>query len=218
MLCISRDRDPLIERASFLSQARIRVLHGEPDHDALELARREQPLVIIEKSTDEPEADAAFRRGLASGPSTRHIPLVLVAAAGSLQDAEATGAVAILSDPVDPAELFAAVQAFVPMRSRRTSRVDANLRFRYRSGGALLQAFSRDLSSNGVFLHTDRSLQPGAELELEFDVSGHGGPIRCRGIVRSVCGGLGVEFVDLSAEHARRLNYFIAMHRAGLSS
>jgi DNA-binding response OmpR family regulator len=217
LLWISLDRDPVIEESPFLQQEQIRLLCAEPGQAALELARKEQPRLIIEQATDRPEADAEFRRGLASRSSTRSIPLILISSAEEDQDASANGADAVVSSPVDPAELYAAVQAFLPLPSRRTPRVDANLRFRYRSDGAFFQAFSRDLSERGVFLHTDREFALGVSLELEFRIPGCEAWVRCGGVVRNITGGVGIEFGDLGAEDQRRLSQFIATHRAGLS-
>jgi len=217
LLWISFDRDPVIEESPFLLQEKIRLLRAEPGHEALELARKEQPRLIIEQATDRPEVDAEFRRGLASRSSTRSIPLILISSAEEDQDTAASGADVVVSCPVDPAVLYAAVQAYLPLPARRTPRVDANLRFRYRSDGAFLQAFSRDLSERGVFLHTDREFALGVTVELEFQIPGCGACVRCAGVVRNTTGGIGIEFSDLCPEDQRRLCAFIARHRSGLS-
>ena len=68
-----------------------------------------------------------------------------------------------------------------------------------------------DLSLGGAFIESAPTANPGAVLNLRFQLPTSSAPIDCTAIVRHTRGGqgLGVEFVDLSPDSRARLRDFV---------
>ncbi len=150
-------------------------------------------------------------------PTTQRIPLIVVAADGLFEDARELRADLVLHKPIDHKRFFDAVRRHIPMPHRRTRRVTINLRFTFEADGRLAQAFSRNLSPNGVFLKTDRLLPLGTKVDLRFHVPGVAEEFHCAATVRCTAGqldggdagGMGLEFDDLSEADRSTLRVFI---------
>ena len=205
----------------FLRQPEIRLWTAYPDDQAMEIARREQPSLIIEDLSSPGHAGLAFCAKLAGHPSTRSIPLILVVPADMWEDAGNTRADVLLGKPLERREFFDAVRRFLPLPGRRKQRLNINLRFIFTRNGEVAQAFSRDLSTEGAFLKTDRILPLGTRLDLRFCIPGVQAAVECRGVVRSTSsthgtgdpGGIGLEFEDLSDKNQELLESFLDQHR-----
>ena len=221
VLIVSESPTGTLFDSEFLRQPEIRLLTAYPDEQAVEIARREQPKLIIEDLASPGHAGLAFCAELAGDASTRSIPLILVVPADLWEQAGSTGADVLLGKPLEHREFFDAVRRFLPLPGRGTERLCINLRFIFRSGSQVAQAFSRDLSTKGAFLKTDRILPLGTRLDLRFFVPGVQEETHCRGIVRSTSspqstgelGGIGLEFEDLSADDRKVLETFLIHHR-----
>ena len=213
-------QEPLFD-SDFLRQPDIRLLTAFPDEDACEMARCERPSLIVEDLAPPGNAALALCRELASHASTRSIPLILVTSDQMWSQAHRTRADVVLGKPLERREFFDAVRRFIPLPSRRTPRVNINLRFRFTADDQMAQAFSRDLSIRGTFLKTDRTLPLGTRLVLQFCLPGLADEIRCGGVVRTTCsttrsadpGGIGIEFDDLPDRDRDLLAAFIDQQR-----
>ena len=221
VLIVSETPTASLFDSEFLRRPEIRLLTAYPDDQAIEIARREHPSLIIEDLESPGHAGLAFCAELASHPSTRSIPLILVVPADLWQQAGNTRADVLLGKPLGHREFFDAVRRFLPMPDRRTKRLNVNLRFIFTTAGQVAQAFSRDLSTKGAFLKTDRILPLGTHLELRFCIPGAREAIECRGVVRCTSsrqgtgesGGIGLEFEDLSPHDRELLEAFLDRHR-----
>jgi CheY-like chemotaxis protein len=211
---------PLFD-ADFLHQPHIRLLEAVPDENALDLAAREQPSLILEHLDVPGEAGLELCHELADHAGTRSIPVILVVPGVLWDRARKTGAEVVLEKPVERQQLFDAVRRFVPLPRRRADRLQINLRFTYHLDGRVSQAFSRDLSPRGAFLKSDRLPPLGARLELRFCIPGLADEVRCDGVVRTTSaaihpassGGIGIEFEGLSDADRRLLANFLGQHR-----
>jgi CheY-like chemotaxis protein len=212
--------DPALNSA-FLRQPEIRLLNSPPGQQALDLARRKQPSLIIEslQAPDQPALE--FCRKLRADPGTRSIPLILVTEPELHEHAQRAQADAVLLKPLKRNEFFKAVRRFVPLPKRRHVRYGANLRFCFSSGSHSGQAFSRDLSLNGAFLKTDMSVHAGTRLDLRFRLPGTADEIRCRAaVVRATSTheahagqmrGFAIEFDEMAEADMERLAQFITL-------
>ena len=228
LMVASRELDRSLDGA-FLHRPPIRLLTGRPDDRSLRLARRKHPSLIID---DLQEADddcvVDFCRKLRGDPTTRGIPLMVVAPPDLDDCARACQPTLLLRKPVGRHEFFRAVRRFVPMPARRSERCATNLRFSYRSPSVEGQAFSRDVSLVGAFLKTDRIPQLASRLELTFRLPGEEVSIQCRASVVRVSvpsgplaepeNGFAVEFDELADEDVARLERYVdhLETRAGL--
>ncbi len=66
---------------------------------------------------------------------------------------------------------------------RRAIRVLLNLEVDYTSGDAFLFAYITDMSSNGIFIHTNTPEKRGTELSLKFTMPGETTPMEVEGEV-----------------------------------
>ena len=221
VLIVSESPTASLFNSEFLRQPEIRLLTAYPDDQATEIARREQPALIIEDLVSPGHAGLAFCAELAGHSSTRSIPLILVVPADLWEQAGHTRADVLLGKPLEHREFFDAVRRFLPLPGRRTERLNINLRFIFTMGGRVAQAFSRDLSTKGTFLKTDRILPLGTRLDLRFCLPGVQEVLECRGVVRCTSstqrtgepGGIGVEFENLSDHDQERLESFLDQHQ-----
>ena len=221
-ILIVSDKNPDAElNIAFLRQPNIRVLTSPQRVRAVGIARREQPQLIIEDLHEPHEKGIALCRELKTDAHTAQIPLILVADAGVKSAAAAADPDMLLCKPLVPRLFFEAVRKFVPLPSRRHNRQKLNLRFSYPIEGRWVQAFSRDMSTAGAFLKTDRLAPLGAHLQMEFHLPGQSRGIRCGAIVRAAvpanCDirntGLGIEFEGINDVDLERLDTFLNRHQ-----
>lgn len=208
--------DPALD-GTLLRQVDVRLLTSFPA-DGLAIARRERPKLIIEDLQEPSGAGLAFCRELRSDPRTRSIPLILVVSSESRAAATEVHPEALLERPLERNDLFDAVRRFLPLPERRGRRLMTNLRFTFRDGGQQFQAFSRDVSSSGAFLKTDRIPPLGTKIELGFHLPGSWAEVRCLGVVRNTSrgdghdgcvNGIGVEFQELGESESEQLETFV---------
>jgi uncharacterized protein (TIGR02266 family) len=208
VLIVSESTTEPLYDSDFLRQPDVRLLTAYPGVEALDIAQNERPCLIITEVDSSGRMALEFCRQLYADPSTQGIPLIVVAADGTFEDACELQADLVLHKPVDHKKLFDAVRRYIPMPHRRTKRVNINLRFTFEADGRLAQAFSRNLSPNGVFLKTDRLLPLGTRVDLRFHVPGVADEFHCTATVRCTAGhlhagdpgGMGLEFEGLSDE------------------
>ena len=208
--------DSLLE-GEFLRHPDLRLLTAAPNRETLEIVRRERPGLIIEELDPPGDLGLEFCHELESDARTRSIPLILVINEHLRGRAQETQADCVIEKPLAARTLYDAVRLFIRLPHRRRERVTINLRFQYRYGGRTGQGFSRDLSSHGVFLKTDRPFPLGSTIELRFSLPGSEEERRCQGVVRSTCraghgsgtSGVGLEFVGLSPQDQQALESFL---------
>jgi uncharacterized protein (TIGR02266 family) len=220
VLIVSENSTASLFDSQFLQRPEIRLLTAYPDDQAMEIARREQPSLIIEDLVSPGHSGLAFCAELASHTATRGIPLILVVPAELWEQAGNTRADVLLGKPLEHREFFDAVRRFLPLPGRRTERLDINLRFIFTTDAQVGQAFSRDLSTKGAFLKTDRILPLGTRLDLRFCIPGVHEMIECQGVVRCTSstqstgepGGIGLEFEHLTDHDRELLESFLNHH------
>jgi uncharacterized protein (TIGR02266 family) len=104
--------------------------------------------------------------------------------------------------------------------TRRTRRIEAAFRVRYRSLDQLVVALTHDLSRGGLFMRTARYLPVNAIVRVHLELPDEGGemPIVCRvAYVRDEAEsarvgkppGMGLEFLDLDPERMAQLTQFV---------
>ena len=220
VLIVTENPAELALGGAFLQQPDIRLLTSYPDDEALHIARRERPNLIIEDLGRVDGAGMTFYRQLRSDPATRAIPAILLVTPDLQGAGELARADILLEKPLARGELFRAVRRFLPLPDRSGLRLATNLRFIFTVGGQEFQAFSRDVSASGAFLKTDRIPPLGTKVEVCFRLPGSWNEIRCTGHVRDTAsgeghgqvGGIGVEFDTMDDVDREMLENFIERH------
>ncbi len=110
------------------------------------------------------------------------------------------------SAPPPKAESISTEPAAEQPRRRIEPRVSAAFRVRYDSINEVVTAYSRDVSSGGIYICTDEFLPVGAVVRIHLDLPGDGPELRAVARVAYVLGpeagegrepGMGMEFLDL---------------------
>ena len=150
--------------------------------------------------------------------------LLLFAPPEQLTDAEellGRGVTQVLSTALEPFALQEAVLALLRARIRLAMRVMARLTVRLESGSPQLLCQTRDLSRTGMLAITDSRYPVGTPVRFALDLPGSVDPVRGEAeVVRHASrrldkvDGLGLRFLDFSADGLRRLVAFLALYGA----
>jgi signal transduction histidine kinase/CheY-like chemotaxis protein/HAMP domain-containing protein len=118
VLVIDDDPDACHIIGLHLAREGYHVLYASDGVEALETVRREKPDAIT-LDIMMPHLDGwTVLKALKSDPDLSHIPTILVSITGERQLGMALGATAVLSKPVDRAELTAVLQTYCPVPQR----------------------------------------------------------------------------------------------------
>ena len=107
---------------------------------------------------------------------------------------------------------------------RKHPRVDARIKVAFRTLSEFSHEYTRNISSGGIFLKTDRLVDPNAEIELEIEFPDGMGRFQVRGKVARLMTlsnpeepgkmffGVGVRFIDPSPTMIAVIERIIAMN------
>lgn len=222
VLLVHDEREELDLERGFLRRHELEIVEASRGADPVALVHRLRPAIAV--------IDVAAAGGFELCRTLRHDARARSTATLAIcppgQDSpELRGlADAVVERPLDAGRFLDAVGQFVRLRVRRFPRYPLNLRFRVTCDGAVLQAFSREMSACGVFLKTDFEPSIGATLALSFRVPGDLEEIECSGVVRSCCDhgsprgrcrGIGIEFEDLETAAQSRLDRYLERSSRG---
>jgi len=203
--------------AGFLQQSDLHLIHAA-EEEALDLARRERPCLIVDQIDDGNGPALDLCRRLKADARTRRIPLISIVPPGMSAAAERAGSDVWLRQPLVQDEYFDAIRRFVRLPRRRHPRLATNLRVSFELDGTLGQAFTRNISLTGALLKTDRRVANGSRIHAVFSVPGQSSAIRCDALVHRTdpddemvgpATGFAIEFLGMSAEDHDRLREFL---------
>ena len=141
--------------------------------------------------------------------------------------AEAAGIAGIVSRPLTQARLVEMVRRYAPMVERENTRAEVAIKVDFVCNGIEGLAYTRDLSTDGCFLHTHEPLGLGAVLSLSFQLPGPGGrDVKVEGEVvrmqppgasRAGTPGLAVRFTTITAADRGEIGRFLRSRRRGVA-
>lgn len=212
-----------LERTFFRREG-FELLVARNGREAYETVVKHRPdLVLMDLYMPEMNGDECCRK-VKDDPALRSIPFIMVTFAGREKDVlrcREAGCEEILFKPIDRSQLLEKSRAILGVRERLAPRIPARLRVHYGTGGGhLLNNYSVNLSSGGLFLETEDPPPEGTPLQLEFFLPIRPEPIRCKGRVAWVNppaakkkpdfpSGMGVQFVDLSLDDMHAIRDFV---------
>lgn len=179
--------------------------------EALDLARREKPQMIVVKAGITPMTGFDLCRVLKADPEFAKTPIALVGSAESEDAAKRAGADAMLPLPLDPEAFFALIRRFLQVLPREEARAAVEWSVTFWRDGMQHTGTIRDLSRGGFFVRTQARQPIGARLDVSFDVPVERGvkTIVAEAIVvrlgREGDQGLGCRFFQLSAASRQNL-------------
>lgn len=201
-LLIADDVRSFLElETAFLRRAACHIATATTGLQVLRVAQELHPdLIILDVEMPEMNGIEATRI-LKATPSLRHIPVVVLSATSRREEALSAGAQEFVQKPVDEDQFLALVQRFVPLRVRLESRRTLEGACALLRDGEESVAVAVDVSASGLFLRLDRPPALGETVQVRFRIPRGGGwkDLEAGGlVVRTVPGGCGVGFTDLS--------------------
>jgi CheY-like chemotaxis protein len=179
--------------------------------EALDIARRERPQMIVVKAGIAPMTGLDLSRVLKADPEFAKTPIVVVGLPGTEEAARKAGADETLPLPLDPEAFFAVVRRFLQVVPREEARSAVEWSVTFWRDGIQHVGTIRDLSRGGFFVRTPVRQPVGARLDVSFDVPVERGvrTIVAEAIVvrlgRENDPGLGCRFFQLSAASRQNL-------------
>ena len=179
--------------------------------EALDIARRSRPQMIVVKASMARMTGLDLCRVLKADPEFAKTPIVVVALAGTEDEARRAGADAVLPLPLDPEAFFAVIRRFLQIVPREEARAAVEWSITFWRDGVQYSGTIRDLSRGGFFVKTTARQPVGARLDVSFDVPVEKGvrTIVAEAIVvragRDAEAGLGCRFFQLTAASRQNL-------------
>jgi CheY-like chemotaxis protein len=207
--------------ASFLRRAGWDVAAARTPDDFVARARDfRADLVLLD--TDAGFDAASCVRRLKAEDDLRAIPILALAPAAEAADCEAAGAEAILTTPVAPAAVEAALCALARIMPRARRRRPTRLHARVFTPAGPVRGRLRDISVSGVFLWLPCGAPAGTALDLHLRLPLPEGPraVEAGGIVVREVGenpaspqvaGVGVRFTRVRGEGSTVIDRFVRL-------
>jgi len=223
---------PFIElQKNYLKRTTCRIRTARTGAQALSLCRQDPPdLAFLDSEMPEMDGIAACRF-LKADPLLGRIPIVIVTSAERREACLASGCDDVLIKPFDSTAFLEKVRRFVPLLERHEGRIPVSCRVEFSTKSGSYAAYTRDLSTRGMFLKSPRPFAAGTRLRILLHLPARRGerdrpkpaPIEIEGEVRRsllpapgshLLPGIGIRFVDPPAEALAAVEEFIAARRA----
>lgn len=211
---------------SVLQRAEVRLVWAETVDAFVPLAREHRPdLIVLDPQVAGFDAFVTARELLeALGES---VAVLIIGNTADEDRSEAAGIAGIVSRPLTRARLVEAVRRYHPLVERENDRGEVAIKVDVVCDGVEGLAYTRDLSTNGCFLHTHEPLPLGATLSLAFqlpapgsrDVKVEGEVVRVHapGAHRGGAPGLAVRFTTIAAADRVEIGRFLRSRRRGVA-
>jgi len=217
------DDAPMFRELESLFLARTgRVLTASSGAEGLEIARLEQPAVIVTDFAMPGMTGAALCREIKSDPDLRKTPVIVVTGRDMGEEHERAvraGADDVIEKPVTRLALIQAVNRLLRQSVRGLIRVplDTDVRLGLQNREAWGRA--QNISRGGMFIEASTTLEPDTELALEFQLPNFAEAlvptakvVWRRGESSTNRPGLGLRFLKLDRVSAQHLDDYVYEH------
>jgi uncharacterized protein (TIGR02266 family) len=195
--------------------------------EAWQTLQRERPdVVVTDLSMPGAGGDDLCRR-IKADPDFRRTPVVIVASRDHGEEHERAvraGADDVVEKPINRVSLIQAVNHFLRLAVRGLVRVALETEVHIAAPDCELWGRSRNVSRGGIFVESEHALAPDSEVRLEFTlpespdaISPTAKVVWRRPASRAVAAGIGLQFLRLDREAARRLDEYV-YERAALET
>jgi uncharacterized protein (TIGR02266 family) len=203
-----------------------RILTASDGPEALEIARRERPdLLLTDLSMREMDGDELCRR-IRHDPDLRRLPVIVVTSGSSAEEHERAvraGADGVVSKPLCRVSLLQVVQRFLRLTARSFERVVFETEVRLSANGSDVWGWSRNVSRGGMFVEAETPLEPDTEYDVEFTVPDTAIVVQptARVVWRQMPGhpqrpaGMGLQFLKLDRDAEQWLEQYVYERGAG---
>ncbi len=208
---------------SFLRREDFELLTARNGVEALAVTRDRLPdLVLMDLHMPQMSGDECCSR-IKGDPKLKAVPVVIITQGGREEDlalCRKAGCDAILLKPITRHDLLSTVKRLLDIQDRAAPRCNVRLRVHYGTPPQeLLQNYSVNLSTGGMFLETWQVLPVDTPISLEFGLD-EGSAIRCQAKVvwlnapdlilkPQLPVGMGLHFVDVTLDQLHTIRQFI---------
>ena len=192
--------------------------------DAWQTLQRERPDIVVTDLAMPGMCGDDLCRRIKADPDFRRTPVVIVASREQGEEHERAvraGADDVVEKPINRVSLIRAVNHFLRLAVRGLVRVALETDVHIAAAECDLWGRSRNVSRGGIFVESEHALAPDSEVRLEFTLPESPGAISPTAKVvwrrpasRSAAAGLGLQFLRLDREAARRLDEYVYEHAA----
>ena len=190
--------------------------------EAWQILERERPdIIVTDMAMPGMDGDELCRR-IKAHPDHRRTPVVIVTARSvgdQHERAVRAGADDVVEKPVDRVSLINAVNHFLRLAVRGLVRVALETDVKIASSYGELWGRSRNVSRGGIFVESEGDLLPDSEVQLEFalpessrSLAPTAKVVWRRPATRNAMAGLGLQFLRLDRDSARRLDEYVYEH------
>ena len=216
ILLVDDMRNFLDLEVSFLRRSDVKIITALDGVEALKLAKTEIPDIIL-LDIEMPRMNGIQTcRIIKNDPTLKKIPVVIVTSTNRYEEAMNAGADDFWRKPIDENSFIAGIKKFVPIKERNDIRLAIGLQVDYKVGeneDKHVQAFTGNISKNGLFIITRDTLPVGSVLDMEIHLPEKIIMAKAE-VVREVkeeedghyTGGIGIQIIDMSNED--RESYF----------
>jgi uncharacterized protein (TIGR02266 family) len=198
-----------------------RVITAENAAEALELAHRERPNVIVTDIQMPGMGGDELCREIRASPDLARTPVIALTGRDDGDEHERAvraGVDDVIEKPLDRVSLIMAVNHYLRIATRGLARVPLETDVRVELDGGEAWAWSRNISRGGMFIELpERAFAPDTEVRLEFDLPDDDG-IHLSPTAKVVWrrpsemddrSGMGLRFLKLDRDAARLLQDYV---------
>jgi CheY-like chemotaxis protein/Tfp pilus assembly protein PilZ len=216
----------LATEESVLQRAEVRLVWAETVDAFVPLAKEHRPnIVVLDPQVAGFDAFACAREILAA--TGGGLSILLIGNSADDERAEAAGIAGIVTRPLTRERLVEAVRRYHPMVERENDRAEVAIKVDFVCQGVSGLAYTRDLSTDGCFLHTHEPLALGAVISLAFQLPSPGArDVKVEGEVvrlqpptahRAGTAGLAVRFTTITAADRGEIGRYLRSRRRGVA-
>jgi len=201
---------------TFFEREGFRIMTAGNFRDALDMAVRERPDIIILNIRSSGMNEVGCLRRIKRNAALKSIPVAMVAEKKSERKRYLdAGADNVLMKPVSHEELFKTVGVSLRIPFRKHPRAHVNILVKYENLDLFLTDYASNLGCGGMFIETDRLLPQGTKTDLEFHIPEISVPVKTKGMVvwtgkgRSGKKGMGIQFEGLDQATRKVINDYV---------
>jgi DNA-binding response OmpR family regulator len=211
---------------SVLQRADVRLVWAESVEAFVPLAREHRPdLCVLDPQVPGFDAFDCAREILEA--TGEDVVVLLIGNTADGERAEAAGIAGIVSRPLTRERLVEAMRRYHPMVERENERAEVAIKVDFVCGGVEGLAYTRDLSTDGCFLHMHEPLELGAVLTLAFQLPAPGARdvkveaevvrLQAQAVQRGGSAGLAVKFTTITAADRGEIGRFLRSRKRGVA-
>ena len=201
---------------TFFEREGFRIITAEDCRDALDIAIRERPDLIILNLWSAGMNRAECLRRIKKNKALKDVPVAIVIDKKSeRKKCLYAGADNVLVKPVTHEELVKTVSVSLKIPFRKHPRAHVNILVKYENLDLFLTDYASNLGCGGMFIETARPLSQGTRTDLEFHIPEISVPIKTKGMVvwtgkgKSGKKGMGIQFEGLDQATRKVINEYV---------